>query len=153
MGTHRSGAPVPRLDELLDPGVADPRHRELGGREESVQEDQPDGNRNRQGVQQHPAAGTPLRWHGRGCSTTEQRRPWTLHDTEAEPGYARLNGGARSRPGGGEHAGRMMVWTVGVAVLALAVTAGAAHEAGELDRNGLNEAAKENKALARYLTL
>jgi hypothetical protein len=45
----------------------------------------------------------------------------------------------------------MVLWTVGVAVLALAVTARASHEAGELDRDGLAAAAKENKALGRYL--
>ena len=47
--------------------------------------------------------------------------------------------------------GRMVLWTVVVAVLALAVTARASHQVGELDRGGLNEQAKRNRALARYL--
>jgi hypothetical protein len=45
----------------------------------------------------------------------------------------------------------MVLWTVAVAVLALAVTARAAHVAGQLDRDGLKAEAKENKALARYI--
>ena len=47
------GAPVAGLDQLLDPGVPHPGHRELRRGEEPVQEDQPDGNRNRQGVWQN----------------------------------------------------------------------------------------------------
>jgi hypothetical protein len=45
----------------------------------------------------------------------------------------------------------MVLWTVVVAVLALAVTARASHQVGELDRDGLNEQAKRNRALARYM--
>ena len=46
--------------------------------------------------------------------------------------------------------GRMVMWMMAVAVLALAVPAGAAYE-GELDRAGLQKQAAANKALERYM--
>ena len=64
---HGLRAPVTLLDELLHAGVPDPSHRQLGRREERVEEDQPDGYGNQQGVRQHPLTRTPHRAHGRGC--------------------------------------------------------------------------------------
>ena len=47
--------------------------------------------------------------------------------------------------------GRMVVWMVAVAALALASTARASNEGSMLDAAGLKKQAAQNKALARYL--
>jgi hypothetical protein len=47
--------------------------------------------------------------------------------------------------------GRMVVWTVAVAAMALVSTARAGHEGSMLDAAGLKKQAAQNKALARYL--